>query len=77
MLHPLTAGNLGCSPREELRMYRSTFEEDLGLIAEREGPQAADAEIDDLQRMRDDVKEGSPGMSWFSRPNKRTGQTGV
>lgn len=63
--HHVTVGNLGYSPREELRMHRSTLDEDLRLIAEREGPEAVDDEIDDLVRaletMREDVKEGRPG----------------
>lgn len=63
--HHLTVGTLGYSPREEIRMHRSTFEEDLRLIAEREGPDAVDDEIDDfidaLEEMREEVKEGRGG----------------
>ena len=64
-LHNLTVGNLDYSPREEIRMHRSTLDEDLRIIAEREGPEAVDEEIDDfidaLEDMREDVKEGRPG----------------
>lgn len=56
-LHNLTVGNLGYSPREEVRMYRSVLDEDLRIIAERVGPDAVDA----LEEMREDVKEGRPG----------------
>lgn len=63
--HHVTVGNLGYSPREEIRMHRSTLDEDLRLIAEREGPEAVDDEIDAfidaLEEMREDVKEGRPG----------------
>lgn len=63
--HHVTVGNLGYSPREEIRMHRSTLDEDLRLIAEREGPDAVDDEIDDfieaLEQMREDVKEGRDG----------------
>lgn len=65
VLHHLTVGNLGYSPREELQMFRAAADEDLRLIAEREGPQAVDDEIDDLkeslEEMRAVVKEGRPG----------------
>jgi hypothetical protein len=41
------------------------LDEDLRIIAEREGPDAVDAEIDALvdalEEMREDVKEGRPG----------------
>jgi hypothetical protein len=64
-LHHLTVGNLGYTPREEVRLYRSVLDEDLRIIAEREGPEAVDAEInaliDSLEEMREDVKEGRPG----------------
>jgi hypothetical protein len=63
--HHMTVGNLGYSPRQEIRMQRSMFDENLRLIAEREGAEAVDAEIDDfidaLEEMREDVKEGRPG----------------
>jgi hypothetical protein len=63
--HHLTAGNLGYSPREEIRMYRSTLDEHLRIIAERDGPDAVDDEIDGLidalEGMRDEVKEWRPG----------------
>jgi hypothetical protein len=63
--HHVTAGNLGYSPREEIRMHRSTLDEDLRLIAERDGPEAVDEEVDDfidaLKEMREDVKKGREG----------------
>ena len=63
-LHHLTVGNLGYSPSEEIEMCLAAIDEDLRIIAERNGVDEVDNKIDvlidTLDGMREDVKNGRP-----------------
>jgi len=62
--HHVTVGNLGYSPSEEIEMCLAAIEEDLRIIAEREGEESVDREIngmtEQLEAMREEVKDGRP-----------------
>ena len=62
--HHVTVGNLGYSPSEEIEMCLAAIEEDLRIIAEREGEESVDREIngmtEQLEAMREKVKDGRP-----------------
>lgn len=60
--HHIAYASLDYSAAEEIQMHMAGIEEDLKLIAEFEGQDEVDAQLDsllsDLEAMRDEVKEG-------------------
>lgn len=60
--HHIAYASLDYSAAEEIKMHKAGIEEDLKLIAEFEGEDAVDSQLDallaDLEDMREDVKKG-------------------